>query len=131
MLALGGVGALAAALWSRSRSRSSSWVSKRADLSGRVLGELDEVLARGSVVTGHVQALAEEARALEAKAPGAPERAEAARVRASLDELVRTLETDRTLRLASPPPTPDQLGYSSAVIRQQVEHLQALLSAPA
>jgi hypothetical protein len=131
VLALGGVGALAAGLWSRSRSRSSSWASKRADLSRRVLGELDEVLERGSVVTGHVQALADESRALEAKAPGAPAKAEAARVRASLDELVRTLETDRALRLGSPPPTPEQLTYSSALIRQQVEHLQSVLDAPA
>jgi hypothetical protein len=130
VLALAGVGALIAGLWSRRRTHSSSWQSKRRELSGRVLAELDEVLERGSVVTGHVQALADEARALEAKAPGAPEKAEAARVRASLDELVRTLETDRTLRLGSPPPTPEQLSYSSALIRQQVEHLQSVLTAP-
>lgn len=131
VLALAGVGALAAGLWSRSRSRSSSWATKHTDLSRRVLGELDEVLERGSVVTGHVQALADEARALEAKAPGEREKAEAARMRASLDELIRTLETDRTLRLGSPPPTPDQLSYSGALIRQQVEHLQRVVAAPA
>lgn len=127
VLALAGVGALIAALWSRRRTHSSSWQSKRGELSGRVLAELDEVLERGSVVTGHVQALADEARALEAKAPGGPEKAEAARVRASLDELVRTLETDRTLRLGSPPPTVEQLDYSNALIRQQVDHLQQVL----
>ena len=96
-----------------------------------MLAELDEVLERGSVVTGHVQALADQARTLEAKAPGDPEKAEAARVRASLDELVRTLETDRTLRLGSPPPTAEQLDYSNAVIRQQVDQLQRVLGAPA
>jgi hypothetical protein len=127
VLALAGVGALIAGLWSRRRTHSSSWQSKRRDLSGRVLAELDEVLERGSVVTGHVQALADEARALEAKAPGGPEKAEAVRVRASLDELVRTLETDRTLRLGSPPPTAEQLNYSNALIRQQVDHLQRVL----
>jgi hypothetical protein len=130
VLALAGVGALAAGLWSHRRTRASSWGSKRADLSRRVLGELDEVLERGSVVTGHVQALADEAGALEAKAPGGREKAEIARMRASLDELIRTLETDRMLRLGTPPPTPEQLTYSGALIRQQVEHLQSVVRAP-
>jgi len=130
VLALAGVGALAAGLWSHRRTHASSWGAKRADFSQRVLRELDDVLERGSVVTGHVQALADEARTLEAKAPGGRESAEAARMRASLDELIRTLETDRVLRLGSPPPTPEQLNYSSALIRQQVEHLQSVVRAP-
>jgi hypothetical protein len=131
VLALAGVGALVIGLWSRKRSRASSWSSKLADLRRRTLIALDDVLERGSVVTGHVQALAAEARSLEAGAPGERERAEAGRIRASLDELVRTLEADRTLRLGSPPPTPEQLSYSTALIRQQVEQLQGVLGARA
>jgi hypothetical protein len=127
VLALAGVVVLVIGLWSRKRSRASSWSSKLADLRRRTLITLDDVLERGSVVTGHVQALAAEARSLEAGAPGERERADAGRLRASLDELVRTLEADRALRLGSPPPTPEQLSYSTALIRQQVEQLQGVL----
>jgi hypothetical protein len=127
VLALAGVGVLVIGLWSRKRSRASSWSSKLADLRRRTLITLDDVLERGSVITGHVQALAAEARSLEAGAPGERERADAGRLRASLDELVRTLEGDRALRLGSPPPTPEQLSYSTALIRQQVEQLQSVL----
>jgi len=127
VLALAGVGVLVIALWSRKRSRASSWSSKLADLRRRTLITLDDVLERGSVISGHVQALAAEARSLEAGAPGERERADAGRLRASLDELVRTLEGDRALRLGSPPPTPEQLSYSTALIRQQVEQLQSVL----
>jgi hypothetical protein len=127
VLALAGVGVLVIGLWSRRRSRASSWSSKLADLRRRTLIALDDVLERGSVVTGHVQALAAEARALESGAPGEREQAEAGHLRASLDELVRTLEADRSLRLGSPPPTPEQLSYSTELIRQQVEQLQGVL----
>jgi hypothetical protein len=131
VLALAGVGALVAGLWSRKRSRASSWSSRLADLSRRTLIALDDVLERGSVMTGHVQAFAAEARSLETHAPGERERGAAGQLRASLDELIRELEADRTLRLASPPPTPEQLAYSAALIRQQVEQLQGVLRARA
>jgi hypothetical protein len=131
VLALAGVGALVAGVWSRKRSRASSWSSRLADLSRRTLIALDDVLERGSVMTGHVQAFAAEARSLETHAPGERERAAAGQLRASLDELIRELEADRTLRLASPPPTPEQLAYSAALIRQQVEQLQGVLRARA
>jgi hypothetical protein len=127
VLALAAVGVLVIGLWSRRRSRTSSWSSKLADLRRRTLIALDDVLERGSVVTGHVQALAAEARGLESGAPGEREQAEALHLRASLDELVRTLEADRSLRLGSPPPTPEQLSYSTELIRQQVEQLQGVL----
>ena len=41
-----------------------------------------------------------------------------------------TLEGDRTLRLSSPPPSEDQLSYSTALIRRQVEQLQGILRPP-
>ena len=88
------------------------------------------MLSQGSVVTGQIQALAAEARTLEADAPDDPARAEAGRVRAQLDELATTLEGDRTLRLSSPPPSEDQLSYSTALIRRQVEQLQGILRPP-
>jgi hypothetical protein len=55
---------------------------------------LDHVVAEGSVVTDQIQALA------------------------------GTLEVDRKLRLGSPPPSAEQLTYSTALIREQAERLQ-------
>ena len=88
------------------------------------------MLAQGSVVTGQIQALAAEARTLEANAPDDASRADASRVRSQLGELAETLEGDRTLRLGSPPPSEEQLSYSTALIRRQVEQLQAVLRPP-
>jgi hypothetical protein len=127
-----GAAVLAAALtglllWSRRRGRAASWSDELADLSRRSLVTLDDVLAQGSVVTGQVQALAAEAQSLEARAPDEEAAAAAARLRARLDELAATLEADRALRLSSPPPSPEQLTYSSALIREQGERLQVVL----
>ena len=100
------------------------------DLRRRSLVTLDAVIADGSLVTGQVEALAAEAASLEARAPGDAERADSARVRASLDELAETLQTDRTLRLNSPPPSAEQLEYSTARIRHQAQELQGVLRPP-
>ena len=81
-------------------------------------------------MTGQIQALAAEARSLEAQAPDDPSRADASRLRGPLDELAGALETDRALRLGSPPPSAEQLSYSTAVIHQHVEALQAALRPP-
>jgi hypothetical protein len=91
---------------------------------------LDDVLRDGSLVTGRVQALTSEAQALEARAPDEAAAQDAARLRARLDELAATLEADRTLRLGSPPPSQEQLTYSTALIRQQVDQLQGVLRPP-
>ena len=117
-------------LWRRHRAGAEEWGAQTADLNRRALVALDDVLAKGSVVTGQIEALAAEAHSLEARAPDDPSRAAAARVRARLDELATTLEADRTLRLGSPPPSPDQLDYSTALIRQQAEQLQGALRFP-
>jgi hypothetical protein len=130
VLALTGVAALVIGLWSRRRSRASSWSAHLGDLTRRTLVALDDVLTRGSVVTGQIQALAAEARALERHASDDRATAAAAQVRAGLDELAEALEADRTLRLASPPPSEEQLGYSNALIRQQVQQLDGVLRAP-
>ena len=128
--------ALAAALviglvvWRRSRSGAARWSAQAADLNRRSLVALDDVLARGSVVTGQIQALASEAQSLEARAPDDPSKAAAAQVRGRLDDLAATLESDRTLRLGSPPPSPEQVSYSTALIRQQIEQLQGVLRPP-
>jgi len=132
---IGGVAVAAAALlgfllWRRRRAAAASWAGRFDDLKRRGFLAVDDVLAQGSVVTGQIQALASEAAALEAGAPDDPARADAARVRTQLDELARTLEADRTLRLSSPPPSEDQLSYSTALIRTQVEQLQAILRPP-
>jgi hypothetical protein len=113
------------------RAGSATWSGAYADLRQRTLSQLDLVLAQGSVVTGQVQALADEARRLEARAPNDRARAAAGATRERLDELARTLESDRALRLASPPPSQEQLSYSQALIRNQVLQLQQALRPPA
>lgn len=95
--------------WRRRRRGAEAWGAKTADLNRRALVALDDVLAKGSLVTGQIEALASEARSLEASAPDDPSRAAAANVRARLDELAATLESDRALQLASPPPGQEQL----------------------
>jgi hypothetical protein len=91
---------------------------------------MDDVVREGSVVTGQVQALAAEARSLEGHAPDDPSRTSAARLRERLDELAGALEADRALRLSSPPPSAEQLSYSTALIREQVTQLQDSLEPP-
>jgi hypothetical protein len=127
VLALAGVAALVIGLWSRRRSRASSWASHLDDVRRRSLVALDDVLARGSVVTGSIQALEAEARSLERHAPDDRATAAAAQLRGGLEELADALDADRTLRLASPPPSEEQLAYSTALIRQQAEQLQRVL----
>jgi hypothetical protein len=117
-------------VWRRRRASSASWSNQLADLARRCLVATDDVLREGSVVTGHIQALVAEARSLEGRAPDDRSRAAAARLRARLEELASALEADRALRLSSPPPSPDQLSYSTALIREQVTHLQDLLQPP-
>ncbi|MET0563370.1 MAG: hypothetical protein ABW114_07990 [Gaiellaceae bacterium] len=114
-------------VWHRRRSGAVAWRAKTADLNRRGLVALDDVLAKGSLVTGQIEALAAEARSLEARAPDDVSKAAAANVRSRLDELAAALETDRTLRLGSPPPSSEQLTYSTALIRQQAEQLQGAL----
>ena len=133
-IALGiGVGAallIGVLFWRRKRLRTTSWSSQLADLNRRCLVALDDVLASGSLVTGHVQALAAEAQSLEDRAPDDLSRTAAARLRARLEDLARTLEADRSLRLASPPPSSEQISYSTALIRQQADQLHGVLRVP-
>lgn len=114
-------------LWRRHRASAAAWGRQTAEFNRRCLVALDDVLAQGSIVTGHVEALASEARGLETQAPDDASRAAAANVRGRLDQLAAALEADRALRLSSPPPSTEQVAYSSALIRQQAEQLQAAL----
>lgn len=117
-------------LWRRHRAGAATWGRQTAEFNRRVLIALDDVLAKGSVVTGQIEALGSEAHALEARAPDDASRAAAGSVRAKLDELASALETDRSLRLSTPPPSQEQLAYSSALIRQQAEELQGAIRQP-
>jgi hypothetical protein len=117
-------------LWRRHRAGAADWGRQTAEFNRRVLVALDDVLAKGSVVTGQVEALASEARGFEARAPDGASRAAAAAVRGRLDDLASALETDRTLRLSTPPPSQEQLTYSTSLIHQQAEQLQATLRPP-
>ena len=114
-------------LWQRHKAGAAAWRSKAESLNRRCLVALDDVLAQGSVVTGKVEALTADARALEASAPDDAARATVGGVRAKLEDLVRALESDRTLRLGSSAPSQEQLSYSTSLIRQQVEQLQGSL----
>jgi hypothetical protein len=117
-------------VWRRTRAGAARWSAQAADLNQRALRALDDVLAHGSLVTGQVQALASEAQSLEARAPDDRSRAGATQVRTRLDDLAATLESDRNLRLGSPPPSEEQLAYSTALIRRQAEQLEAVLRPP-
>jgi hypothetical protein len=117
-------------LWQRHRAGTAAWQTRATNLNRRCLVVLDDVLARGSVVTGQVEALAGDARSLEMSAPDDASKAATGEVRARLEDLVQALESDRTLRLGSPPPSGDQLSYSSTLIHQQVEQLQRSLRQP-
>jgi hypothetical protein len=130
VLALTALGVVAIVLWGRSRSRGASWSAHEADLRRRTLIALDDVVAQGSVVAGQIEALAAEARDLERHASGEGATATIAPVRSALDDLAEALEADRTLRLATPPPSSEQLAYSDALIRQQVTQLQGALRSP-
>ena len=88
------------------------------------------MLAQGSVVTGQIQALAAEARTLEATRPTIRPGLRPGAYARSWTISPNTLEGDRTLRLSSPPPTEEQLSYSTALIRRQVEQLQGILRPP-
>jgi hypothetical protein len=59
---------IALAVWHRRRSGALAWGAKTADLNRRALVALDDVLAKGSLVTGQIEALVAEARSLEGRA---------------------------------------------------------------
>jgi hypothetical protein len=115
----------------RSRRAAGVELGRRADdLARRSLTTLDDVRLQGSIVTGRVQALAAEARSLERKSDEATRRRLGA-LGGALEALGSALETDRNLRLASPPPTEAQLNYSTSLIRRHVDEVDAMLRPPA
>ena len=108
-------------LWNGTDTKAASW-SRRLD-DRRSLLALDDVVAQGSLVTGGVQTLADEARSLESSAPD-DHRAAAAALRVRLDDLAAALEADRKLRLGSTPPS-EERSYSTALVHHEVEQLQS------
>jgi hypothetical protein len=126
-IALVGAALIALVLWRRRHTQAAAWSRRLADLSRRSLLTLDDVVAEGSLVTGQVQALADEARSLESGAPDDRSKAATAALRVRLDELGSALEADRRLRLGSTPPSDEQLAYSRSLVRHQIERLQNVL----
>ncbi|MGH3077244.1 MAG: hypothetical protein ACRDPZ_03580 [Gaiellaceae bacterium] len=118
-------------LWRRRHTKAATWSRRLDDLSRRSRLALDDVVAQGSLVTGEVQALADEARSVETSAPDSPSKATAAALRVRLDDLAAALEADRKLRLGSTPPSEDQLAYSTALVHHEIEQLQSFLRAGA
>ena len=128
-LALAGLAVLGLVLWRRRHTQAASWGRRLEDLSRRSLLALDDVVAQGSLVTGEVQTLADEARSLESSAPDDQSSPAAAALRVRLDDLAAALEADRKLRLGSTPPSEEQLAYSTALVHHEVEQLQSHLRA--
>jgi hypothetical protein len=126
-LALLAAAVLGLVLWRRQRTKAASWSRRLDDLSRRSLLALDDVVAQGSLVTGEVQTLADEARSLESSAPDDQSSPAAAALRVRLDDLAAALEADRKLRLGSTPPSEEQLAYSTALVHHEVEQLQSHL----
>jgi len=130
-LALAAAAVLGLVLWRRQHTKAASWGHRLDDLSRRSLLALDDVVAQGSLVTGQVQTLADEARSLESSAPDDQSSSAAAALRVRLDDLAAALEADRKLRLGSTPPSEEQLAYSTALVHHEVEQLQSHLRAGA
>jgi hypothetical protein len=130
-LALAAAAVLGLVLWRRRRTSAASWSRRLDDLSRRSLLALDDVVAQGSLVTGGVETLADEARSLESSAPDDQSSSAAAALRVRLDDLAAALEADRKLRLGSTPPSEEQLAYSTALVHHEVEQLQSHLRAGA
>src|SRR3954471_8941450 len=118
-VALSVMAVIAFVVWRRRRAAEQTWAMRMDAVARRTLATLDEVVTAGAVVTGRVEAIAADARLLETQAPDEPARASAGALRAGLDELARALESDRRLRLGSPPPSDEQLAYSTALIGEQ------------
>jgi hypothetical protein len=69
-------------------------------------------------------------RRLQGLVNSAPDQATASAALAAdraLEALRAATDSDRALRLGPPPPTPEQLGYSSAVLRQRAADLEQAL----
>jgi hypothetical protein len=130
-LALLAAAVLGLVLWRRRHTKAASWGRRLDDLSRRSLLALDDVVAQGSLVTGGVQTLADEARSLESTAPDDQSSSAAAALRVRLDDLAAALEADRKLKLGSTPPSEEQLAYSTALFHHEVEQLQSHLRAGA
>jgi hypothetical protein len=130
-LALAAATVLGLVLWRRRRTSAATWSRHLKDLSRRSLLALDDVVAQGSLVTGGVETLADEARSLESSAPDDQSSSRAAALRVRLDDLAAALEADRKLRLGSTPPSEEQLAYSTALVHHEVEQLQSHLRAGA
>jgi hypothetical protein len=125
------VAAVAIGAYAIRRRRAGVALDRHADdLARRTLTTLDDVRVQGSIVTGSVQALAGEARSLEHRAGDDAVRHRLARLGAGLEGLAHALETDRNLRLASPPASEAQLNYSTSLIRRHVDEVDALLRHP-
>jgi hypothetical protein len=125
------VAAVAVGAYAIRRRRAGVALDRHADdLARRTLTTLDDVRVQGSIVTGSVQALAGEARSLEHRAGDDAERRRLANLAGGLEGLAHALETDRSLRLASPPASEAQLNYSTSLIRRHVDEVDSLLRPP-
>ena len=125
------VAAVAVGAYAIRRRRAGVALDRHADdLARRTLTTLDDVRVQGSIVTGSVQALAGEARSLEHRAGDDAERRRLANLAGGLEGLAHALETDRSLRLASPPASEAQLNYSTSLIQRHIDEVDSLLRPP-
>ena len=62
--------------------------------------------------------------AIGASAPDPRAKAVTNRVSLALDAVQSAIDTDRGLRIGPPAPTPEQIGYSEALLRQRATELE-------
>ena len=65
-------------------------------------------------------------RAMAQTAPDGPARTATNRASQGAETLQSAIDTDRAVRIGPPPPTPEQLGYSEALLRQRAAELERL-----
>jgi hypothetical protein len=77
-------------------------------------------------LNGRMTRLRGQLRLMGESAPDAPARAATNRATQGVESLQAAIDTDRAVRIGPPPPTPDQLGYSEALLRQRAAELEGI-----
>lgn len=77
-------------------------------------------------LNGRMTHLRGQLRTMARAAPDASARTATNRASQGAEALQAAIDTDRAVRIGPPPPTPEQLGYSEALLRQRAAELERL-----
>jgi hypothetical protein len=77
-------------------------------------------------LNGRMTHLRTQLRAMGREAPDPTARTATNRTSQGTEALQSAIDTDRAVRIGPPPPTPEQLGYSEALLRQRAAELERL-----